>query len=70
MMARDRGGPAIAFQLLLYPVTDCALDTPSQEEIAADSHAMSRADTEWFWKITRPRRRKNNPYVCPCARRT
>ena len=50
MMARDRGGPAINFQLLFYPVTDCALDTPSQKEFAADGYVLSRADMEWFWK--------------------
>ena len=29
LMARDRGGPSIAFQLLVYPVTDLSLETPS-----------------------------------------
>ncbi len=66
MMARDRGGPPIAFQLLMYPVTDCALDTPSQKEFAADGHVLSRADMEWFWKnYTDPVAEKNNPYACP-----
>ena len=66
MMARDRGGPAITFQLLLYPVTDCALDTPSQKEFAADGYALSRADMEWFWKnYLDPGVEKNNPYACP-----
>src|ERR1700686_3385250 len=66
MMARDRGGPAINFQLLLYPVTDCALDTPSQKEFAADGYVLSRADMEWFWKnYTDPIAEKKNPYPCP-----
>jgi acetyl esterase len=66
MMARDRGGPAIKFQLLLYPVTDCALDTPSQKEFADDGYALSRADMEWFWKnYLDPGAEKNNPYACP-----
>jgi acetyl esterase len=66
MMARDRGGPAIKFQLLFYPVTDCALDTPSQKEFAADGHVLSRADMEWFWKnYLDPSTEKNNPYACP-----
>ncbi|HLX87388.1 MAG TPA: alpha/beta hydrolase [Acidimicrobiales bacterium] len=30
LAARDRGGPAIAFQLLVYPMLDDRLDTPSQ----------------------------------------
>src|SRR5260370_26517927 len=49
MMSRDRSGPSIAFQLLFYPVTDCALDTPSQKEFAADGYVLSRGDMEWFW---------------------
>jgi acetyl esterase len=66
MMARDRGGPAINFQLLLYPVTDCALATPSQKEFANDGYVLSRADMEWFWKnYTDPIAEKNNPYACP-----
>jgi acetyl esterase len=66
MMARDRGGPAINFQLLLYPVTDCALDTPSQKEFAADGYVLSRADMEWFWKnYADTAAEKNNPYACP-----
>jgi acetyl esterase len=66
MMARDRGGPAIKFQLLLYPVTDCALDTPSQKEFAEDGYTLSRADMEWFWKnYLDPVTERNNPYACP-----
>ena len=66
MMARDRGGPAINFQLLMYPVTDCALDTPSQKEFAADGFVLSRADMEWFWKnYADTVAEKNNPYACP-----
>ncbi|MFL6239290.1 MAG: alpha/beta hydrolase [Actinomycetes bacterium] len=33
LMARDRGGPAIAFQLLLYPVLDDRLTTTSVREM-------------------------------------
>jgi acetyl esterase len=66
MMARDRGGPAINFQLLMYPVTDCALDTPSQKEFAADGYVLSRGAMEWFWKnYCDTSAEKNNPYACP-----
>jgi len=68
MMARDQGGPAIAFQLLFYPVTDCALDTPSQKEFAADGHVLSRGDMEWFWNHylgPDSDSEKTNPYACP-----
>jgi acetyl esterase len=35
LMARDRDGPKIAFQLLFYPVTDCDFSTPSYLDFAA-----------------------------------
>ena len=68
MMARDQGGPAIAFQLLFYPVTDCALDTPSQKEFAADGYVLSRGDMVWFWNHylgSGADAEKTNPYACP-----
>lgn len=66
MMARDRSGPPIALQILFYPVTDCALDTPSQKEFAADGFVLSRGDMEWFWKhYLGDNPEKNNPYACP-----
>lgn len=44
---RDSGRQRIGFQLLLYPVTDCAFDTPSQRAFAED-HLLTRANLEWF----------------------
>ncbi|MGH7814691.1 MAG: alpha/beta hydrolase [Candidatus Binataceae bacterium] len=66
IMARDRGGPAIRFQLLIYPALDAALDTHSQREFAADGFVLSRADMEWFWRhyLASPADRMN-PYACP-----
>ncbi len=48
LMARDRGGPRIAHQLLIYPVTDCAFDTPSYQE-NAEGYLLSREMMRWFW---------------------
>jgi acetyl esterase len=45
-MARDRSGPAIAFQLLVYPVTDLDL-WPSMEE-NADGPLLTREGMDWF----------------------
>jgi acetyl esterase len=46
--ARDRGGPAIAFQLLVYPVLDVAGDTASWREFA-DGFYLTAAGMRWYW---------------------
>jgi acetyl esterase len=46
--ARDRGGPAIGFQLLIYPVTDAAMDTASYRE-NADGYYLTAAGMRWYW---------------------
>jgi acetyl esterase len=48
LMARDRGGPAIAQQVLVYPVTDAAMDTPSYVE-NADGYFLTAKAMRWFW---------------------
>jgi acetyl esterase len=47
-MARDRGGPPLAFQLLVYPVTDHRFDTASYRE-NADGYFLTKDGMEWFW---------------------
>jgi acetyl esterase len=46
--ARDRGGPAIGFQLLVYPITDHAMDTASYRE-HADGYHLTAAGMRWYW---------------------
>ena len=46
-LARDRGGPPIAFQLLIYPATDLTMSHPSVEE-NADGYLLTKADMLWF----------------------
>src|SRR5712692_2586290 len=67
LMARERGGPKLAFQLLIYPATDCADNTPSQREFAQVSpdYILSRADMEWFWGYYLGPNDKTNPIACP-----
>jgi acetyl esterase len=48
LLARERGGPAIARQLLIYPVTDCACDTDSYRRFG-EGYLLSAADMRWFW---------------------
>jgi acetyl esterase len=47
-MARDRGGPPIAFQALIYPVIDAACDTPSYSE-NAEGYFLEKQAMRWFW---------------------
>jgi acetyl esterase len=47
-MARDRGGPALVYQLLVYPVTNYDYDTASYRE-NADGYLLTRDAMVWFW---------------------
>ena len=49
-LARDRGGPQIAGQLLVCPVTDCRFDRPSYTENAA-GYFLTRSLMFWFWDL-------------------
>lgn len=48
VLARDRGGPSIAGQLLFYPVTAANFSTPSYEAFA-EGYFLTRALMRWFW---------------------
>ena len=48
LKARDEDGPAIAYQVLIYPATDCDWDKPSCIE-NAEGYLLQRATMEWFW---------------------
>ena len=45
LMARDRGGPALAGQILIMPMLDPGLSTCSMREISLDKTAAAVADT-------------------------
>lgn len=65
LVARDRGGPPIRFQLLMYPVLDARRATQSYTENADQS--LSPAQMAWFWNHYLPtdRARGNEPYASP-----
>ena len=65
LMARDRGGPDIAFQLLIYPVTNADFDTASYIENAA-GYLLTRNSMQWFWDHYVPEaQRREEPYAAP-----
>lgn len=48
LMAKDKGGPAIKFQLLFWPVTNADFNTPSYFSYASERF-LTRNMMLWFW---------------------
>jgi len=65
LMARDRGGPKLAFQLMVYPVTDYDDDRPSSYEYA-EGYLLTRALMPYFWShyVASPEQGRH-PYASP-----
>lgn len=65
LMARDRRGPAIRFQLLIYPMLDPTFDGASRRDFA-DGHLFTARDMAWAWEqyVPDPSGR-HHPYVSP-----
>ena len=59
LRARDRNGPKIALQVLIYPVTDADFDRPSYVD-PENQLVLTRDAMVWFW----------DHYVPDAARRT
>jgi len=53
LMAKQRRGPKMAFQVLFYPVTDAGFDTPSYTRFA-DGPWLTKRAMEWFWDAYLP----------------
>jgi acetyl esterase len=48
LLARDAGGPAIAYQVLLYPVTDVSTETGSYRE-CGEGYLLTLDSMRWFF---------------------
>ncbi|MDQ1006713.1 acetyl esterase [Streptomyces sp. V4I23] len=48
LMAKDRGDVELVAQVLFYPVTDAAFDTPSYHQFA-EGYFLRREAMKWFW---------------------
>jgi acetyl esterase len=59
LMAKDRGGPSFAAQLLYYPVTDAGMDTGSYHQFA-EGYFLAAAGMAWFWDQYLPDESRRN----------
>lgn len=65
LMTRDRQGPRIAHQLLIYPIIDCDFERTSYRD-NADGYFLCRRDMQWFWNhyVASPEQ-MTEPYASP-----
>jgi acetyl esterase len=65
LMARDRNGPRIDLQVLIYPITDFSFNSPSYLE-NKDGYMLTRDLMKWFWNhFIDDEGQANDPYVSP-----
>jgi acetyl esterase len=65
LMSRDRSGPEIALQVLIYPALDPMLSEASMERLST-GYGLSRADMQYFWELyLQGQDDAANPYVSP-----
>jgi acetyl esterase len=65
LLAKERGGPKIGFQVLFYPVTDASFDTPSYHQFA-EGYFLTREAMKWFWNHYAPDlASRNQPMAAP-----
>jgi len=64
LMAKDKGGPALKFQVLFWPVTDANFETVSYNQFATDRF-LTKEMMRWFWNSYIPAERRKEIYASP-----
>jgi acetyl esterase len=65
LLAKRRGGPELALQVMAYPVTDADFTTPSYQQFA-DGPWLTRQAMRWFWDAYAPDVSvRAEPTACP-----
>lgn len=65
LMARDRGGPSLRFQLLIYPATTWAHDDSASMREYANDHFLTREMMDWFTDSYVNPADRRQPYASP-----
>ena len=65
LMSRDRNGPQIGLQALIYPITDCDFERPSYQR-NAEGYFLTKREMIWFWNqyVSTPEQMRD-PYASP-----
>jgi len=63
-MARDRRGPHIAYQLLVYPCVHYLDQSPSMRELA-EGYFLTASGMDWFWGQYASADHAHEPYLSP-----
>ena len=68
MMARDRGGPKLACQVIVTPMLDVAFDTLSYHANGNGTYLLSVDTMRWFWEqyLHGIPNAKHDAYCAPC----
>lgn len=64
LLARDRGGPPLGFQLLIEPILDARCGTVSMHELGED-YVLTRQQLLWAYQQYAPGVPPNNPLLSP-----
>jgi acetyl esterase/lipase len=65
LMAKDRKGPKISYQVLMIPATDASVDTASYREYGT-GRFLARDFMKYGWDLYAPdAKTRDNPYVSP-----
>lgn len=64
-LAKQRGGPEISAQVLIYPATDTDFETASANEFST-GYFLTKQAMQWFWRQYAPDRAADRePTACP-----
>ncbi len=65
LLARDRNGPVVSYQLLFYPITDANFTTASYND-NAQGYVLRKSDMQWFWnQYIAEANKRSDPFASP-----